>query len=152
MGALDGKIAVVTGCGRMRGIGRAIALRLAEDGADVVVTAVSRPASTYPQHEIAAGWKAAESAAEEIRAMGRQSLALDVDVTKPDNVRAMVERTVAEFGGIDVLVNNAGLALVAGKKNLWEVDDDEWYREIDVNLNGTYLCCKHVPRNSLSQH
>lgn len=151
MTTIDGKTAIVTGCGRMRGIGRAIALRLAEDGADVVVTAASRSPESYPQHEIDAGWKGAESVAEEIRGLGRRALALDVDVTKPDDVRMMVERTVAEFGGIDVLVNNAGLALVAGKKNLWEVDDDEWYREIDVNLNGTYLCCKHVAKVMVDQ-
>jgi NAD(P)-dependent dehydrogenase (short-subunit alcohol dehydrogenase family) len=149
--ALAGNVAVVTGAGRMRGIGRAIAARLAEDGADVVVTAVARLPESFPEHEREAGWLGAESVAEEVRALGRQGLALDVDVTKADQVRAMVEGTVAGFGRIDILVNNAGLALVAGKKDLWEVDDAEWYREIDVNLNGTYLCCKHVAKVLVEQ-
>jgi 3-oxoacyl-[acyl-carrier protein] reductase/meso-butanediol dehydrogenase/(S,S)-butanediol dehydrogenase/diacetyl reductase len=148
---LTDKVAIVTGAGRMRGIGRAIAVRLAEDGADVVVTAVARPSESFPEHEREAGWRGAESVADEIRVLGRRSLALDVDVTKPEQVRAMVGRTLAEFGRIDIVVNNAGLALVAGKKDLWEVDDEEWYREIDVNLNGTYLCCKHVAKVLVEQ-
>src|SRR3990172_3140498 len=121
MGCLDGKVAIVTGAGRMRGIGRAIALRLAQEGASVAVTA------------------------------GARAIALDVDVTDRDQVAAMVEATLKAFGRIDVLVNNAGLALVSGKKNLWEMDDDEWTREIDVNLNGVYHCCKAVARVLVEQ-
>jgi 3-oxoacyl-[acyl-carrier protein] reductase/meso-butanediol dehydrogenase/(S,S)-butanediol dehydrogenase/diacetyl reductase len=144
MGALFGKVAIVTGAGRMRGIGRAIALRLAEDGAAVVVSAVARPPESFPEHEREVAWKGVESVAEEIRVAGGKSLALDVDVTKPGPVRAMVERTKAEFGRIDILVNNHGLALVSGKKDLWQVDDDEWFREIDVNLHGVFHTCKAV--------
>ena len=141
---LTGKAAIVTGTGRMRGIGRAIALRLAEEGADVAVTAIARPPESFPEHEREAGWRGAESVADEVRALGRKALALDVDVTEPDEVRAMVERTRKDFGRIDILVNNAGLALVAGKKDLWQMDDDEWFREIGVNLHGVYHCCKAV--------
>ncbi|HLB26188.1 MAG TPA: 3-oxoacyl-ACP reductase family protein [Dehalococcoidia bacterium] len=141
---LEGKVAIVTGAGRMRGIGRAIALRLAREGADAVVTAVRRPRETFPPDEREAGWLGVESVAAEIAGMGRRSLSMDVDVTDSAQVRSMVERTRAELGRIDVLVNNAGLALVSGKKSLWEMDDEEWYREIDVNLNGVYHCCKAV--------
>jgi 3-oxoacyl-[acyl-carrier protein] reductase/meso-butanediol dehydrogenase/(S,S)-butanediol dehydrogenase/diacetyl reductase len=144
MGQLEGKVAIVTGAARMRGIGRAIAVRLAEEGASVAVTAVARPAESFPEHEREAGWKGVESVAEEIRAAGGKALALDVDVTKPEQVRAMVAQTKAEFGRIDILVNNHGLAIVSGKKDLWEVDDDEWHREIDVNLNGVFHTCKAV--------
>ena len=146
MGWLDGKVAIVTGAARRRGIGRAIALRLAAEGADVAVTAVRRAADSLPEHERQAGWTGVESVAEEIRALGRRALALDVDVTKAGQVRSMVQQTIAQLGRIDVLVNNAGLALVAGKKSLWEVDDDEWRREIDVNLNGVYHCCQAVAK------
>ena len=120
MGWLEGKVAIVTGAARMRGIGRAIALRLAREGADVVVTAVRRPPEAFPPHEREGGWRGVESVAAEIEGLGRRpdgrpsgrALALDVDVTDPAQVRAMVERTRAELGRIDVLVNNAGLALV----------------------------------------
>jgi 3-oxoacyl-[acyl-carrier protein] reductase/meso-butanediol dehydrogenase/(S,S)-butanediol dehydrogenase/diacetyl reductase len=142
MKTLEGKVAIVTGAGRMRGIGRAIAARLAEDGAAVVATA--RSPQSFPEHEREAGWSGAQSVAEEILAAGGRALALDVDVTKPQQVREMAEQARRKFGRIDILVNNHGLALVAGKKDLWQVDDEEWYREIDVNLHGVYHCCKAV--------
>ncbi len=151
MRTLAGKVAIVTGAGRMRGIGRAIAVRLAEDGADVVVTALARPPEDFPEAERHAAWRGAASAAEEIRALGRRALPLDLDVTQLEQVQAIVDRTVAEFGRIDILINNAGLALVSGKKNLWEVEDDEWRREIDVNLNGVFNCCKAVARVLVEQ-
>jgi len=144
MTRLQGKVAIVTGAGRMRGIGRAIALRLAQEGAAVAVTAVARAPENLPDHERAVGWQGAESVAAEIQADGGRALAMSVDVTQPAHVQETVKRVREEFGRIDILVNNAGLALVAGKKNLWEMTDEEWYREIDVNLHGVYLCCKAV--------
>jgi NAD(P)-dependent dehydrogenase (short-subunit alcohol dehydrogenase family) len=148
---LAGKVAVVTGAGRLRGIGRAIALRLAEDGADVVVSALPRPPDAMPEHEREARWRGVISIGDEIRALGRKALALDADVTKPEQVVGMVDRAVSELGRVDILVNNAGLALVSGKKNLWETQDEEWLREIDVNLNGVYYCCKAVAQRLAQQ-
>ncbi|MEO8458799.1 MAG: 3-oxoacyl-ACP reductase family protein [Chloroflexota bacterium] len=149
--SLAGKVAIVTGAGRMRGIGRAIALRLAEDGADVVVTARGRQHEDFPEPERHAAWHGVQSVANEVRDLGRRSLAFDVDVTKPGEVQTMVDRTVAELGRIDILVNNAGLAIVSGKKDIWEVDDDQWLREIDVNLNGVFYCSKSVARVLVDQ-
>jgi len=148
---LAGKVAIVTGAGRMRGIGRAIALRLAEDGADVVVSAIARSPEAMPQREGEAGWRGAQSVADEIEAMGRHTLALDADITNPSAVQEVVKRTISELGRIDTLVNNAGLALVSGKKNLWEMEDDEWIQEIDVNLNGVYHCCKAAAKAFVEQ-
>jgi len=150
-GPLAGKVAIVTGAGRMRGIGRAIALRIAQDGADVAVSALARTSEKMPAQEREASWRGAQSVADEIATTGRRSLALDVDVTRPAAVQAMVRRTVKELGRIDILVNNAGLALVSGKKNLWETEDEEWHREIDVNLNGVYHCCKAVAKVLVDQ-
>jgi 3-oxoacyl-[acyl-carrier protein] reductase/meso-butanediol dehydrogenase/(S,S)-butanediol dehydrogenase/diacetyl reductase len=144
-------VAIVTGAGRMRGIGRAIAVRLAEEGAAVAVTAVARPPESLLEHERDAGWQGIGSVVDEIETAGRKALGLDLDVTKPDDVRAAVERVRKHFGRIDILVNNAGLALVSGKKNLWEMDDDEWFREIDVNLHGVYHCCRAVIPAMLEQ-
>jgi 3-oxoacyl-[acyl-carrier protein] reductase/meso-butanediol dehydrogenase/(S,S)-butanediol dehydrogenase/diacetyl reductase len=101
-----------------------------------------------PEHERDAKWR---GVADEIKAVGRRSLPVDSDVTKPEQVREMLERTVEQLGRIDILVNNAGLALVSGKKNLWEMDDEEWAREIDVNLNGVYHCCKAVAARLVEQ-
>jgi len=150
-GPLAGKVAIVTGAGRMRGIGRAIALRLAKDGADVVVSALARTSEEMPAQEREASWRGAQSVADEIATTGRRSLALDVDVSKPDAVQRMAGRTQSELGRIDVLVSNAGLALVSGKKNFWEMEDEEWFREIDVNLNGVYHCCKAVAKVLVEQ-
>ena len=135
----------------MRGIGRAVALRLAEDGAHVVVSAVARPPEAMPEHEREAGWRGAQSVADEIGSAGGRALALDLDVTNSNAVQQMVSRTEKELGRVDILVNNAGVALVSGKKNLWEMDDEEWHREIDVNLNGVYHCCKAVARILVEQ-
>ena len=148
---LDGKVAIVTGAGRMRGIGRAIAVRLAQDGADVAVTAIARSHEDMPEMERHAAWRGAVSVANEIRDLGRKALPLDVDVTNPASVQEMVDRTVAEFGRVDILINNAGLALVSGKRDLWDVEDDQWSREIDVNLNGVFHCCKAVSRALIEQ-
>jgi len=104
-----------------------------------------------PAQEREASWRGAQSVADEIATTGGRSLALDVDVTRPAAVQAMVRRTVKELGRIDILVNNAGLALVSGKKNLWETEDEEWHREIDVNLNGVYHCCKAVAKVLVDQ-
>ena len=70
---------------------------------------------------------------------------------KPASVQTMVDRTLAELGRIDILVNNAGLALVSGKHDLWDVEEDDWDREIDVNLNGVFHCCKAVARALVDQ-
>jgi 3-oxoacyl-[acyl-carrier protein] reductase/meso-butanediol dehydrogenase/(S,S)-butanediol dehydrogenase/diacetyl reductase len=151
MRPLAGKVAIVTGAGRMRGIGRAIAVRLAQDGAAVAATAVARPPDSFPEHEREAGWQAIASVVAEIEASGGSALGLDLDVTKPDDVRSAVERVREELGRVDILVNNAGLALVSGKKGLWEMEDEEWFREIDVNLHGVYHCCRAVIPTMLDQ-
>lgn len=146
MKGLDGQVALVTGAARKLGIGRAIALRLATEGADVVVHGSRRPASSFPQHEQDAGWRGAESVAEEIRASGRRSIAVDADVADADDVTAMVERVRSELGRLDVLVNNAALASDAGVAPILDMDDDVWFRSVDVNLNGLYLVCRHAGR------
>ncbi len=146
MRGLEGKVALVTGAARKRGIGRAIALRLAEEGCDVVVTGLRRDPARFPAHEQAEGWQGIASVAEEIRAMGRRSLAVDGDVANAVDVEAMIAAVVAEFGRIDVLVNNAALPSDAGAAPILDGDDANWFRTVDVNLNGLYLVTKHAGR------
>src|SRR2546428_14043084 len=105
---LAGKVAIVTGAGRMHGIGRAIALRLAKDGADVVVSALARTSEEMPAQEREASWRGAQSVADEIATTGRRSLALDVDVTKPAAVQAVGRRAGKGMGRIGILVSKAG--------------------------------------------
>jgi len=135
---LQGVTALVTGAGRMRGIGRAIALKLAADGADVVVSAIAREPDSFPDHEKACGWRGVASVAEEIRAMGRRALAVDCDVTQPVQVLAMYEQAERELGLVTAIVNNAGVAGPTGSTPIVELEDRHWYRTIDVNLHGVY--------------
>lgn len=144
MRGLQGKVAVVTGAARQRGIGRAIALRLAEEGCDVAITAQHRGGSSSLPHEVEAGWRGAESVAEEIRAMGRRSTAVYGDVASPQDVNQMVEDICRELGTIHILVNNAAIPSGSGDTTILEMDDALWYRTVDVNLNGLYLVTKRV--------
>lgn len=146
MADLSGKVALVTGAGRQRGLGRAMALRLAQDGADVVVSAYPRDPSSFPDHERKANWKGSQSTAEEIQSMGRRAVAADCDVTDKESVQKMVDAGIEALGHIDILVNNAGLPSDAGAANILDMDDDVWYQTIDVNLNGVYLVTKAVGR------
>ena len=150
MSKLDGMVVLVTGAARKRGIGRAIALRLAEDGADVAVTAIARDPSQFPEHERAEGWQGAESVAEEIRAMGRRAIALALDVTNDEQVADAMGRTEAELGPLTGLVNNAGIASEAAAASIADMDDALWYATIDINLNGVYRMCKAGVRAMLS--
>src|SRR5260370_1215252 len=96
---LSGRVAIVAGASR--GIGKALALRLAQEGADVVVAAKSEQSTDRLPGSI-------HETADVIRALGRRALAIHTDVRDEDAIRNMVERTVAEFGRLDILVNNAG--------------------------------------------
>ncbi len=146
MTRLDGRVALVTGAGRYRGIGRAIVLRLAEEGADIVVTARQRDPSTFPAHEQEMGWRGIESVAEEVRGMGRRALAVDCDVTDKDDLQRTVDAAVAELGKIDILVNNAALPSEAGAAPILEMTDENWYETVDVNLHGLYHTIRAVGR------
>jgi NAD(P)-dependent dehydrogenase (short-subunit alcohol dehydrogenase family) len=142
MNGLTGKVALVTGAARYRGIGRAIALRLAEEGCDVVVSGIAWDSSARPEAEQAMGWLGVASLADEITALGRRGLGVDCDVTDRAQVQAMVAATVEQLGRIDIIVNNAGLPSDAGAATILDMDDDVWYRTVDVNVNGVYLVTK----------
>jgi 3-oxoacyl-[acyl-carrier protein] reductase len=129
---LKGKIAIVTGAAR--GIGRAIALTFANEGAFVVVNDIDL--------------SSAEEVAQSIISMGSRSLAVRADVTKANEVETMVNRTLDEFKKVDILVNNAGIVYDAagptGRKLFEESLPEEWHREIDLILYGTLNCLKGV--------
>jgi 3-oxoacyl-[acyl-carrier protein] reductase len=149
---LTGKVALVTG--GSRGLGRADCLALARQGADVVVTDILVESDPKLQETAEAAGSAlgqvmagqgvvyAERTAHEIRAMGRRSVALKMDVTKPDEVKAAVDRVVQEFGRVDILVNNAGtLDHVA---QIEKQADALWERDLRVNLTGAFNCSRAV--------
>jgi len=121
---LKGKVALVTG--GSRGIGKAIALSLAKNGANVVVN--------YSGNE-----KAAQKVVEEITALGVKAIAYKANVSSSDEVAALVKNTVDEFGSIDILVNNAG---ITRDGLLLRMKDADWDAVIDTNLKGVFNCIK----------
>ncbi len=131
---LTDRVAIVTGSAR--GIGRAIALKLAEVGADIVV------------NDIAAATDTLESTANEIRALGRQALAVTADVSSPEDVSRLVETAASNFGRIDILVNNAG---VTRDQLIMRMSDEEWDTVLNIDLKSTFLCTRAVLRHMLRQ-
>ena len=146
MSDLTGKVALITGAARHRGIGRAIALRLAADGASIVVCGRQRAAEHLPANEQEIGWSGIDSLAEELRSQGCKAEAVVCDVTDKDQVVAMIETIKANFGRLDIIVNNAGDASNAGSSPIFETSEDVWNHTIDVNINGVFLVSKYGGR------
>jgi len=129
---VSGKVALVTGS--TKGIGNGIALALAENGADLIITS---------RHQ-----DECEKVAETIRGMGRKALAKASDVTNAATIKALVEAAVNEYGRIDILVNNAGTAITKRAEDLEEAD---WDRVINVDLKGVFLCSIEVGKLMIAQ-
>lgn len=147
---LDGAVAVVTGAGRMRSIGRPIAVELARAGCDVVLTGTGRRPEDYPADERAAGWRDIDSVADEIRALGRRALPVVSDITDPAAVDDLLADTLAQFGRLDVVVNNAGAARGPDRFPVVDLDPAAWTKVIDVNLNGTFHLSRASARHWLA--
>ncbi len=144
---LDGKVALVTGAGGRNGIGRAIATRLAKEGADVAVNDIAE----HPYATDQGDWQGLPDLVREIQAIGRRAISVLADVGDAEQVRQMVDQTVAHFGKIDILVNNAGT--IAGKDRLPVVDlaEEDWDRVQRVNVKGVFLCSQAVSRHLIAQ-
>lgn len=137
---LNGKVALVTGCGGQHGIGRAIALKLAQNGANVVINDI------VPQRLDSSKWAGLPDLAREIEALGRQSLSVVADISQADQVDDMVQQTLQKFGQIDILVNNAGALAGRDRVPVVELEEDAWDHIQNVNIKGTFLCCRAAAR------
>jgi NAD(P)-dependent dehydrogenase (short-subunit alcohol dehydrogenase family) len=131
--SLDDRVIVVTGGGT--GLGREMARHLARAGADIVVAA-RRPGPI-------------EEAAAEFRGMGRRALAVPTDVTDSQQVNALFEQALAEFGRVDVLINNAGGG--SPGKPMWEITDEEWRTGIDTNLTSAFYCSRAIMKHMVDR-
>ncbi|MFQ6076781.1 MAG: SDR family NAD(P)-dependent oxidoreductase [Candidatus Bathyarchaeia archaeon] len=138
---LNGRVAIVTGGGR--GIGRGISMALAREGVDVVVVEAEELSSPYNQYHSTRidGYKSAVEVADEIKAMGREALAVEADISKGGDVRGMLEKTLDKLGRVDILVNNAG---VIWRGPLVEFEEEAWDFIFEINVRGVFLCCKAV--------
>jgi 3-oxoacyl-[acyl-carrier protein] reductase len=131
---LTNKVAIVTGSAR--GIGREIALKLAEVGANVAV------------NDIPSAAEALEGVVKEIQSLGRQSIAVTADVSSSEDVTRMVEAVVAKFGRVDILINNAG---VTRDGLVLRMSDEDWDTVLDIDLKSVFLCTRTVLRPMLKQ-
>ncbi|MFB7155253.1 MULTISPECIES: 3-oxoacyl-[acyl-carrier-protein] reductase [unclassified Lysinibacillus] len=133
MRKLEGKVAVVTGASR--GIGRSIALKLANEGAKVVVNYSGSQAK-------------AEEVVATIQENGGEAIAVQASVSKTEEVTALMDAAVKTFGSLDILVNNAG---ITRDNLLMRMKEDEWDDVLDTNLKGVFLCTKAVTRQMMKQ-
>jgi len=138
LSGLKNKVALVTGAGRMRSIGRSIALELAKAGCDVVITGTGRSPDLYPDDEKAVGWRDIESVADEIRSLGTKALPVICDVTCLDSIKVLADKTMQAFGRIDFVINNAAAARAGDRVPVVELDPKAWEQVINVNLNGSF--------------
>lgn len=127
---LDGKVALVTGCSR--GLGKAIALGLAQSGCSLILTGVTPPVETVRQ----------------IENIGARCITVQADVSDEDSVSQMVEKAISTFDKIDILVNNAGITQT-GHVATEDLPVDEWDKIMRVNLRGTFLCSKYIGRQMI---
>ena len=148
---LDGKVAVVTGAGRMRSIGRPIAVELARAGCDVVLTGTGRSPDRYPDEEKAAGWRDIESVADEIRALGRRATSLVSDVSDVNAVEALADAVFAEYGRADIVINNAGSARGVDRVPVVDLPLDVWHNVININLHGTFFMSRTFAQRLIAQ-
>ncbi|OYT55637.1 MAG: short-chain dehydrogenase [Desulfurococcales archaeon ex4484_217_2] len=129
---LKNKVAIITGAAK--GIGRAIAIEFVKEGAKVVVADID--------------FEGAKRTVEDIKKLGGEAIAVKVNVADPNDVEVMVKKTLDAFGKIDILINNAGIAI---QKPALEMTLDEWKKIIDVNLTGVFLCSQAVGRVMVKQ-
>ncbi len=138
LSGLAGKVAVVTGAGRMRSIGRPIAVELAKAGCRIVLTGTGRALADYPADEQSAGWQDIASVAQEVEQSGSEALQVVSNVSDPDAVDALVADTIKAFGRVDFVINNAGAARGSDRVPVTELALDDWHKVMNVNLNGTF--------------
>ena len=142
---LKGKVALVTGAGGEHGIGRAIAVRLAVEGADVIVNDVVR----RPHLENRSDWEGLDSVVSEIIELGRRALGIVADITDSAQVDGMVRQAIDHFGHISVLANNAGALAARDRAAVVDLEESDWDHVQSVNVKGTFLCSRAVARHMI---
>jgi 3-oxoacyl-[acyl-carrier protein] reductase/meso-butanediol dehydrogenase/(S,S)-butanediol dehydrogenase/diacetyl reductase len=146
MAGLEGKVALITGAGGMRGVGRATALKLAGQGADIALTDVRREPDDLPPAEVRAVWRAIDSVSEEITALGSRCLPIYCDLGYSDQIQDMVNRVMEHYGRIDILVNNARAIVGRDKVPVTDLPEEVWDHFLAINTTAVFLCTKMVGR------
>lgn len=144
MPGLDGKVALVTGAGGMRGVGRATALRLAGQGADIALTDIHRESRDLPPAEIRLDWRSIDSVAEEVSALGRRCLPVYCDLGDSHQIESMVDQVTNHYGLVDILVNNARAIIGRDKVPVTQLSQEVWEHFLAINTTAVFLCTKMV--------
>jgi NAD(P)-dependent dehydrogenase (short-subunit alcohol dehydrogenase family) len=148
MTGLEGKVAICTGSGRHKGLGRGILKRLADEGCHVVVSDIGEAKEHLGKDDVGVSSEMEEIAAE-IRDAGGETVAIACDVRDEDSVRALIDGTVEAFGRVDILINNAGIGYIM--KKLDDLSLEEWNVVLAVNLTGAFLCTQYAARQMAKQ-
>jgi 3-oxoacyl-[acyl-carrier protein] reductase/meso-butanediol dehydrogenase/(S,S)-butanediol dehydrogenase/diacetyl reductase len=151
MSELTGRVALITGAGGMKGVGRATALTLAQHGADLALTDVQRAPEDLPPAEVRLGWRGIDSVAEEVRALGRRCLTTPCDLGHRDHIQGLVQGVLAHFGRIDILVNNARAIIGRDKVPITELREEVWDHFLTINTTAVFLLTKLVGREMVRQ-
>lgn len=151
MSDLKGKVALITGAGGMKGLGRSIALKMAALGADVVLTDVWRKPEDLPPTELRVAWRGIESVAEEVRSTSVGCLAVPCDLKSSEQIRGMVKHAVEHCGGIDILVNNARAIIGRDRVPITDLEEEVWNHFLAINTTAVFLLTKLVGREMIRQ-
>ncbi len=146
MAGLEGKVALITGAGGMRGVGRATTLKLAALGADIAITDVRRDPDNLPPAEVRVGWRSIDSVTEEVQALERRCLPIYCDLGQSDQIQDMVNQVIERFGRIDILVNNARAIIGRDRVPVTELPEDVWHHFLAINTTAVFLCTKMAGR------
>jgi len=144
-----GKTAVITGSGRRGGLGEGIALRLAKDGANIVISDIGAPRDAATGAEHIGSTDEMEAIAEDLRGMGVEASTCVCDVRSLEEVRKLAKHASDRHGSLDIWVNNAGIGYIM--KPLLEVSEDDWRAVIDVNLSGAFFGVKSAAEVMVAQ-
>ena len=148
---LKGKVALITGAGGMKGVGRAIAVKFARLGVDLALSDVKLKAEDLHPNQVRTGWRGLESVAEEVRALGVRCLPLYCDLGDSQQARSLVAQTVAHFGHIDILVNNARAIMGEDKVPITELSESVWQHFLTINLTAPMILIQAAAREMIRQ-
>ena len=149
MAGLEGKVALVTGAGGMRGVGRATVMKLAGLGADIALTDVHRETEDLPPAEVRNSWRGIDAVREEVEAEGRSAFPVYCDLGDSAQIEQMVDRVMDHYGRIDILVNNARAIIGRDKVPVTELEQEVWEHFLRINTTAPYLLTKEVGRRMI---
>ncbi len=151
MPGLQGKVALITGAGGMKGVGRATAIKLAQHGADLALTDVQRGPDDLPPAELRLGWRGIDSVAEDVHGLGRRCWTGPCDLGNRDQVQELVQQVLGHYGRIDILVNNARAIIGRDKVPITELSEEVWQHFLTINTTAVFLLTKLVGREMVRQ-